>query len=219
MYAITALSDTTVDRLTGLSAVTVAILAGLALLAVWGIRRATADVDVADADADRLRRLRIQADDEVWRTTTGFDTRTAELVVDPTLKAADVAEMVHHVAPGEGSVVSVADEAGDTKLRTLAQVAELLAAEVEAYTEAVAREADVVFAAFDAAMREAFARIDRLQAAVSPWSFYQHDDEGARCPHCAEDIAAVSGEYRQIVAAYDTSAWDVRELRAALAAA
>jgi hypothetical protein len=147
-----------------------------------------------------------------------LDARTAELVIDPTLKAADVAQMVEHVAPGPGSVVSVAAVAEDTRLRGPRATAELEAAEAEAHDEALVRD----FAGFDQAMADAFARLDRLQWRQAAWSFYVHAADGHACPHCTEAVTELTGEYQELTArvlAESTQAMDLRELRAALAAA
>jgi len=195
---------------------------------------------------DHLRFLRITADEEAmrgWRGTGQYpatlyrsmtvsplppasaytpapvlDERTAQLVVDPTLKAADVAQLVEHVAPGPGSVVSVAAITEDTRLRGPRATAELEAAEAEAHDEALVRD----FAGFDQAMADAFARLDRLQWRQAAWSFYVHAADGHACPHCTEAVTELTGEYRELTArvlSESTQAMDLRELRAALAAA
>jgi len=180
---------------------------------------------------DHLRALRIQADDAHMTTWRGgathpaglypkvlVDQRTAELVVDPTLRPADVAEMVEHVAHGVGSVASVAAEAEDTTLRGPLALARLQAAEVAAYDEAFARE----FIGFDEAVAAAFARLDRLQWQAGAWSFYAHNAEGHACPHCTDAVSELTGEYAELTArvlAESTQAMDVRALRAELAAA
>jgi hypothetical protein len=146
-----------------------------------------------------------------------LDARTLELVVDPTLSAAEVAEMVAHVEHGTGSVATVAATAEDTKLRGPQALARLQAAEVDAYAEAQTQEARL-------AVNEAFsgsggmwADLDRKLWAIAPWIFYAHDDEGAQCPHCATALSAVSGEYRKLTER--TEEIDRRELEAMLAAA
>lgn len=188
--------------------------------------------DQAEAD-DQLRGLRIVADNGSWAAwTTGpqravngqtggyrLDDRTAELVIDPTLNAREIAEMVEHVEHGAGSVATVAAIAEDTSLRGPLATAALEAAEEAAYVEAERLDMVALFAGFDTAVAARRAEIDHMQALVAGWSFYIHDAEGHECPHCAAALHEISEEHRHIVGEHDTQAWDMRELRAALAVA
>lgn len=193
-------------------AVAGAALAALAALLIraWRSYRPVAGLD-DDAKADRLRLERIEADDATWtwEGVTGraqvtppratFDARTAELVVDPTLKARDLVGVVEHIEHGIGSIATVDAIVTDTKLRGPAELAALHAAELAAYASIDEQEIRLMLQPLDRAMSAALARIDRAQAAAGAWSFYAHDDEGAHCPHCAEAVAAVSGEYRDLL--------------------
>jgi len=199
--------------------------------------------DEAFAD-DHLRAIRITADDQgylhAWNMDTpasvrpveatlpyrlpvaAFEARTERLVIDPTLSAVEVAEIVQHVEPGAGSVASVIAVAEDTRLRGPAATARLAAAEEAAYAEAEEREWVELFAGFDRAVAERMLIMNELQASDWGWSFYQHDAEGMHCPRCQAAVNAVSGEFQAMVARAertDTGAFDRRELEALLASA
>jgi len=150
-----------------------------------------------------------------------FDDRTAELVIDPTLNAADVEAIVEHVAPGAGSVVSVADAVAPTTMRGPRARAEVAAAEVAAHDEA-ARRADVdFFARFDRVMEVALAGFRERTVRADTWMHYLHEDATARCAHCAEAVAEVSDEFRLMVRKAEatmTGGYSLTELEALLAA-
>jgi hypothetical protein len=220
----------------------VAIGVVLAVHTVIGNRRARA-ADEVYAD-DHLRAIRITADDQgylhAWNmatpagvrpvgatlphrlTVAAFEARTEELVIDPTLSAAEVAEIVEHVEPGTGSVASVVAATEDTKLRGPAALIRLAVAEEEAYAEAEEREWAALFAGFDRAVAERMLIMNELTAKDWGWVFYQHDAEGMHCPHCQKAVDQVSGEFRAMVARAEgthTGEIDRRELAALLAAA
>jgi hypothetical protein len=146
----------------------------------------------------------------------GLDERTAELVIDPTLKPTEVAEMLTHVAMGPGSVASVAAEVPDTKLRDAAEQAAVAVAEVEAYIEAEQQDARLLVASALEASTTMWADLDRKLWAIAPWIFYAHEDADAHCPHCATALSAVSGEYRKLTE--HTQEIDRHALNALLAA-
>lgn len=197
-----------------LLAVAVLIAAG-AWATAWRVLlsgpAAAAPVDDAD---DRARGLRILADDRArgtaawmhapaWAIEAGYPSPAMRTSAERAAGAAPVEVGKDWVDPmradytayGIGSVVSLAAIAEDTKLRGPVALAILHRAEEQAYAEAEQRE----FAAFDAAVADGLARIDRLQANWG-WSFYAHDDAGAHCPACRDAVEEVSGEYRDLVA-------------------
>lgn len=183
---------------------------------------------IVPAAEDIARFLRIRADDALWTAHTPapavLDQRTAVLVVDPTLKPAEVAEMVEHVAPGAGSVVSVADEPVDTRLRTMHEEAELASAWDAATAESAARAANtadgMIFATFRTSMDAALNGFRAATARVDAWAHYLHDAGDTRCPHCTQAVADVSGEYRALVNRVElesTQSWSRHELATILA--
>jgi len=200
------------------------------LAAAAGRRRAALAEQVAWApprdDEDHARYLRILADDgdmAVWYTPTArprpLDERTAVLAVDPTLKPAEVVEMVEHVAHGAGSVVSTAAMAVSTHLRTPAQQAELEAAWDEALLEVPLREAEAeeraFFAEFRGRLNVAVGTFRAATARADHWLAYLHDDE-TECPSCAVALGEISSEYRKLTE--HTGEMSRRELAELLAA-
>lgn len=170
---------------------------------------------------DEARRLRILADDREH----GFAAWMAPLPAHPELRApreraedlapfdartagfaaaepapAEPADVAEHVAPGAGSVVSIAETAIDTKLRDSVGLTLLHAAEEQAYAEIEEHEVAALFADFDRAVGAGLEHLERAQWSAGAWSFYQHDAEGAHCPHCAEAVEKVSGEFRELTA-------------------
>jgi len=145
-----------------------------------------------------------------------LDDRTAELVVDPTLKAAEVAEMVAHVEHGAGSVASVAAELPDTKLRDGTGAALVAVAELEAYVEAETQDARLLVEGALGTSAGMWDALDRKLWAIAPWVFYAHDEDDAECQHCANALSTVSGEYRALTE--HTQEIDRRQLLAMLAA-
>jgi hypothetical protein len=167
----------------------------------------------ADAE-DEARRIRILTDDRehsfaTWlvplpvqpdmrtseeraRGVAPFDGGSADVATDPALRPAERTEVLEHVAPGAGSVASVAALGEDTKLRGPLALAALERAEVAAYAEAEQRAVDSYFTGLDAAL-------DRFRAATvraDNWLYYLHGDHPSECAHCALALDAISDEYR-----------------------
>ena len=216
------LSNATTNHLIGLVGFTVSILAGIALLALFAGRRAPAPAPVDDAE-DRARGRRIADDDTLWLIAIGDRPRPIMAIERPALTVDPVVpdDVAAHVAPGAGSVASVAATAMDTKLRDSVGRAILAAAEVAAHAEETVRADARFFAVFRLRMDQALGRFEASAAVgrADMWLHYEHDIDDAHCKHCAEAVAEISGEYREMVAGYDTQAWDARQLRAELAAA
>ncbi len=156
---------------------------------------------------------------EVVDTAVPVDVWMVKAVtVDPTLTAADVATAVEHVAPGVGSVASVAAVAEDTRMRTSAQLRELQAAELEAYAEAPAQEDRLFFAAYDRQMARALTRFDEATARVDQWEAYQHRDNEHECAHCRRAVKENSDEYKLIRSLDDTGSISRADIDALYAA-
>ena len=159
---------------------------------------------------DEARWARIVRDNADWAAATGSK---RAIVVDPLTD-----DVLAHVAPGAGSMASVAAEVGDTKLRSAAEAAEVRAAEAEAYAQAQAEEARLA-QAWSSGM---WAELDAKLWKIAPWLFYAHDDEGAHCPRCAAAIEHVSGEFAALVERVEsetTGEISRRDIEALLAAA
>lgn len=198
----------------------VAAVGGAVILAVTAPRREAAAVRREQDDELEFARLRLLAEGVDVHTVPDWDFRTADLVIDPTLRASDVVEMVEHVAPGAGSVASLGHIADDTRIRSVAQVTELHRAEAAAYAEDAVRADADFFARFDRVMSVALAGFQERTSRVDAWLFYQHDDTRSECPHCTEALREVSDEYAQLVADRantDTGEISKAELRALLA--
>lgn len=178
------------------------------------LRKARADQE--QADILEAARLRLKAEgvdvDAVLDGTGGgnvyasrhaaatFEDRTAVLVVDPTLSATDVADMVEHIAPGVGSVASFVAAVEDTRMRTAAEVAELHAAEEAAYAEAPAQDDRLFFAQFEAGLEAALTGAQRAWTLIDAWVERYHGDvHYAACEHCEEALHEQSDEYAQLV--------------------
>jgi len=174
------------------------------------------------ADDLEAARLRLLADgvDVYDLPVPSWDGRTQALAVDPTLRRTEVAEMVAHVAPGAGSVASLAHTTQDTRIRSAGQLAELREAEEAAYAEAATREDREFFARFDLVMSVALAGFRERTVRADNWLHYVHDDACADCPHCTAALHEVSDEYAQIVRrveAQDTGVFSRAELAELLA--
>lgn len=217
-----------------------AFLFGAVGVAVWAsgvLRRPGTAPEWGGVDAwltdDAARAVRIAADDverAAWMHAPAWaieadrppvlDDRTAHmLTVDPTLRPADVAAIVEQVAPGAGSVASVAAAVIDTRLRTSEMVTELTAAEEAAYAEEAERAERRFFAVFNLHMDQAVQRFQHGTGRADMWLCYLHDGR-TECTACATALAHVSDEFRQIVGRVereDTQEIDVRELRRELA--
>lgn len=195
-----------------------AILIGVGLLGLAAVlflprpRPAVAGWDADEEAADHLRGLRVAADDQEHGDLWGYpralpaapvlDERTAEVVA--ALPAAKAAEVVAQVAPGAGSVVSMAAEFADTKLRDSVGLVLLHEAEEAAYAEAESHEVAHYFTGLDAALARFRAATFRADA----WKHYLHDQPGATCP-CCTAADEISGEYRRLLAEYPTSEWSL----------
>jgi hypothetical protein len=188
-----------------------------------------------DAAADEARRMRILIDDrehdfagwmalspvqpdtrtveEHAREVTPFDARTTgSVAAEPVDGPVEPAEVAEHVAPGAGSVASIAAIGEDTKLRGPVALAALERAEEAAYAEAEQRAVDSYFTGLDAALdrfRERTVRADN-------WLYYLHGDHPSECPHCTLALEAISDEYRML--STHTSEIPRAELDAMLAA-
>ncbi len=154
--------------------------------------------------------------------TAPADQRIADIADDPGLTADDVATAVEHVAPGVGSLASFARVASDTReMRTNAEQHEMDAVYDAAHNEDIRRDMDRAFAG---SADDDVAKASRAAwAAIDAWVEKYHGAvHYADCIHCLRVHDEHSDEYALIVADRvntDTGAWDVRELRAALAAA
>lgn len=145
-------------------------------------------------------------DDGNWWETGDPDEEATDEVL-----AADVAE---HVAPGVGSVVSLAEVDFDTKTcRTPSEQAHLDGVWNEAHAEQERRREIEFWAGFEAAMDRAvdeFRRTDRRIHRL-------HVASDTHCPHCREVLEQHSGEFAQLVR--DRERTDTREIdRRAVAA-
>lgn len=123
-----------------------------------------------------------------------LDERTAVLVVDPTLTAADVATIVEHVEPGVGSLASFAATACDTvTMRTGAEQRELEAVYDAAHDENTVRD-------LDASIGDLWGAHSNVWATIDAWvERYHGKTHYASCVHCAETLQVQSDEYAQIV--------------------
>lgn len=196
------------------------IAAGIGILAyarkLW---RDGAPDEVADADdaEDHLRALRIEAENReradwgwtgplpVAAVAAVLDARTAELVIDPTLKPADVPTIIEHMAHGAGSLADAAAVEAGTHLRTPSEESAFQTAWDAALLEAPAREAEIEDRRFFAVFRlrmdraaEAFEAMPGVSRAEQ-WLAYAHDAGEVECPCCAAAVAEISGEYEALV--------------------
>lgn len=144
-----------------------------------------------------------------------LDERTAALVIDPTLSAADVATAIEHVAPGVGSLTAFAAALPDTSTtRTPTEVRRLDEAWAPAHEEHADRLEREFFLEFDTAMEAALTDWAVGTRVVEKWQARHHDDD--RCPICEEILHEITDEHRHIVSTYPTGAYplvvDLRKL-------
>lgn len=127
--------------------------------------------------------------------TEPLDARTAVLVVDPTLSATEVAQVIEHVEPGAGSLASFAATACDTReMRTHAEQHHLETVYDTAHDEDIRRDLSAAFARHEDDSADVWATIDA-------WVERYHGSEHyADCVHCAEWTHEQSDEYAQLVA-------------------
>lgn len=198
-----------------------AIGAGLALLVLavrmwWRAVRPnpSAFLGATDPAEDFARGLRIVAEDGTWAAwTTGenrtardvFDARTAELIVDPTLKPRDLVGIDEHTAPGTGSVADLLAARPSAALRTPAEESRLQDDWDAALTEAPAHDAEIEERRFFAVFR---LRMDRAAEAfevmpgvsrAAQWLAYEHDAVSVKCRHCQKALHEISGEFAALV--------------------
>lgn len=209
------------------------IAAGIGILGyarkLWKDGAPITAADDADAD-DHLRALRITAEDEQradwgWtgptpvRPVQTLDARTAELVVDPTLKAADVPTIIEHMAHGAGSLADAAAAEAGTHLRTPSEEADYQSAWDLAIASAPAEEEEIAKRAFMAEFNGRLGvALEGFRAATlraDTWFCYEHGETDP-CPHCALSLPALSPDYR--ARTEHTGEIDRRALEAMLAA-
>ncbi len=154
----------------------------------------------------------------VYGTPAVLDKRTAALVVDPTLTRQDVTTAIEHVAPGVGSVASVAAAARDTRMRTAAEQARLEADWDAAIDEVEKQEVRLFMADFDRQLSKALAAFGQATVRVGNWEAYQHRDNEHECEHCQRAVKETSDEYRLIRSLDDTGAISRADIEALYAA-
>lgn len=127
-------------------------------------------------------------------TTPPLDQRTTAIVVDPTLTADEVADVIEHIAPGAGSLSSFAAASYDTaQMRTGAELHEIEVAYDEAFRENVERT-------FNTAVGGWWKTVDNAWDLIDAWVAKYHGEEHyANCVHCAEVHQVHSDEYALIV--------------------
>lgn len=202
-----------------LTVITLLFLSAFVALALWGLstagKRRAAQVEADDLEAARLRLVAAgedpdapyvfipPADGTVYTSRHAVDTapepepldeRTAVLIVDPALTAAEVATIVEHVEPGAGSLASFAATACDTReMRTGTEERHIAEVYEAAHDENTVRDLAAATGTLWTAHADVWAVIDA-------WvERYHGETHYATCVHCAETLHVQSDEYAQIV--------------------